>query len=161
MPRGKSLTLTDQAILGLFFIQRYRFLTIDQFARAAAINRSTASDQLRFMEWHDLLGHCGNTGLPGHGKTPKVYFLTRKGWEILLRESDIPPELIGGHKQVHLDARWSPQMYHRLRTVEYDDLGRDSCPQPAAPNNRENIFGIQNGETREAYRKGDNRLCGR
>jgi hypothetical protein len=118
MPRGKNLTLTDKATLGLFFIQRYRFLTIDQFARAAAINRSTASDQLRFMERHDLLGHCGNTGLPGHGKTPKVYFLTRKGWEILLRESDIPPELIGGHKQVHLDARWSPQMYHRLRTVD-------------------------------------------
>src|SRR5512132_1751492 len=105
MPRGKSLTLTDQAILGLFFIQRYRFLTIDQFARAADLNRSTASDQLRFMERHGLLNHFGNTGLPGHGKTPKAYLLTRKGWEILQRESAIPPELIGSHKQVHLDAR--------------------------------------------------------
>jgi hypothetical protein len=37
MPRGKALTLTDQATLGLFFIQRYRFLTIDQYARAAAL----------------------------------------------------------------------------------------------------------------------------
>jgi hypothetical protein len=118
VPRGKSLTLTDQAILGLFFIQRYRFLTIDQFARAADLNRSTASDQLRFMERHGLLNHFGNTGLPGHGKTPKAYLLMRKGWEILQRESDIPPELIGSHKQVHVDARWSPQMYHRLRTVD-------------------------------------------
>jgi hypothetical protein len=118
MPRGKALTLTDQATLGLFFIQRYRFLTTDQFARAAALNRSTAADQLRFLERHGLLGYFGNTGLAGHGKTPKAYFLTRRGWEMLSRESDIPPELLGPHKEIHVEARWSPQMYHRLRTVD-------------------------------------------
>ena len=118
MPRGSSLTLPDSTVLGLFFIQRYRFLTIDQFARAADLNRSTASDQLRFLERFCLLGHFGNTGLAGHGKTPKAYFLTRKGWEMLLRESDIPPELIGTHKEIKVEARWSPQMYHRLRTVD-------------------------------------------
>ena len=118
MPRGSSLTLPDSTVLGLFFIQRYRFLTIDQFARAADLNRSTASDQLRFLERFSLLGHFGNTGLAGHGKTPKAYFLTRKGWEMLIRESDIPPELIGSHKEIKVEARWSPQMYHRLRTVD-------------------------------------------
>jgi hypothetical protein len=118
MPRGQSFTLTDKAALGLFFIQRYRFLTIDQFARASDLNRSTASDQLRFMQRHGLLGHFGNTGLAGHGKTPKVYFLTRKGWEILHSESDIPPELIGSHKETHVHSRWSPQMFHRLHTVD-------------------------------------------
>jgi hypothetical protein len=118
MPRGKSFTLTAQAALGLFFIQRYRFLTIDQFARAGSLNRSTASDQLRFMERHGLLNHFGNTGLAGHGKTPKAYFLTRKGWEILVQESDIPLEFVGSYKQIHVDARWSPQMYHRLRTID-------------------------------------------
>jgi hypothetical protein len=45
MPRGAGFTLTRETALGLFFIQRYRFLTIDQFARAAALNRSTAVDQ--------------------------------------------------------------------------------------------------------------------
>ena len=64
------------------------------------------------------MGHFGNIGLPGYGRTPKVYFLTRKGWEILTRESDIPAELIGTHKETHVEARWSPQMYHRLRTVD-------------------------------------------
>ena len=118
MPRGSSLTLPQSTVLGLFFIQRYRFLTIDQFARAAGLNRSTASDQLRFLERFHLLEHFGNTGLSGHGKTPKAYFLTRKGWEMLLRESDIPPELIGSHKRIKVEARWSPQMYHRLRTVD-------------------------------------------
>lgn len=103
----------------MFFIQRYRFLTIDQFARAGGVaNRSTASDQLRFMERHGLLSHFGNTGLAGHGKTPKVYFLTRKGWDILTAEGGIPTELIGSYKRVHVEAAWSPQMYHRLRTVD-------------------------------------------
>ena len=35
-----------------------------------------------------------------------------------MRESDIPPELLGAHKGIHVEARWSPQMYHRLRTVD-------------------------------------------
>lgn len=65
-----------------------------------------------------MLGYFGNTGLAGHGKTPKAYFLTRKGWELLHRESDIPPELLGTHKEIKVEARWSPQMYHRLRTVD-------------------------------------------
>lgn len=118
MPRGAHLTLTESATAGLFFIQRYRFLTIDQYARATEANRSTAGDQLRFFERHGLLGYFGNTGLNGHGKTPKAYFLTRKGWEILQRESDIPPELLGTHKEIKVECRWSPQMYHRLRTVD-------------------------------------------
>src|SRR3954447_23153986 len=118
MPSARGLILTDGAVLGLFFIQRYRFLTIEQFARVSAMHRETASKQLRALELHRLLGHYGNITLPGFGRTPKVYFLTRKGWEILSRESDIPPELIGSHKEIHVEARWSPQMYHRLRTVD-------------------------------------------
>ncbi|MEL6961547.1 MAG: replication-relaxation family protein [Pseudomonadota bacterium] len=104
--------------MGLFFIQRYRFLTIDQYARAASVKRATASDQLRSLERHGILGHFGNVGLRGHGKTPKVYFLKRKGYELLLRESDIPQELIGPFKEAHTNTRWSPQMYHRLHTVD-------------------------------------------
>jgi hypothetical protein len=113
-----SLCLTEETTLGLFFIQRYRFLTIDQFARIAGLNRATARNRLRILERHGLLGHFGNTGLNGRGKTPKVYFLTRKGWDILTTEGTIPPELVGAHKEVKVDARWSPQMYHRLRTVD-------------------------------------------
>jgi hypothetical protein len=92
MPRGSTLTLTDSATLGLLFMQRYRFLTIDQFARSADLNRSTAADQLRHLERHGVLNHFGNTGL-GQGKTPKLCYLTRKGFELLRRESDIPRSL--------------------------------------------------------------------
>lgn len=92
MPRGKSLNVTAEAAIGLFFIQRYRFLTIDQYARIAGLNRITASHQLRFFELGGMLGHFGNTALAGHGKTPKVYYLTRKGFELLIAESDIPAD---------------------------------------------------------------------
>jgi predicted ArsR family transcriptional regulator len=89
MPRGKNLTLTEAAAFGLFFIQRYRFLTIDQFARITGINRSTASGQLLFLERQGYLHHFGNTKLSGHGKTPKAYFLTRKGFELSINAYSI------------------------------------------------------------------------
>src|SRR5918911_226505 len=114
MPKGKSLTLTEEAAIGLFFIQRYRFLTIDQFARIAGLNRTTASHQLRFLELAGMLGYFGNAKLGGQGKTPKVYFLTRKGFDLLASESDIPADLLGSYKEVKVEAAWSPQMYHRL-----------------------------------------------
>jgi Replication-relaxation len=118
MPRGMVVTLSNKTADGLFFMQRYRYLTIDQYARAAHLNRSTARDQLHHMERHGLLGYFGNTGLAGHGKTPKAYYLTRKGWNLLLNESDIPQEILGSYKEVKVEAAWSPQMYHRLRTVD-------------------------------------------
>src|SRR3954452_11417110 len=118
MPSTRGLILTDGAVLGLFFIQRYRFLTIEQFARVSAMHRETASKQLRALELHRLLGHYGNITLPGYGRPPKVYFLTRKGWDILCRESATPPERIGTYKESHDEAGCSPQMFHRLRAVD-------------------------------------------
>jgi hypothetical protein len=110
--------LTEEGSVGLFAIQRYRFLTVDQYARMTALRPDTASKQLLRYERGGLLGFLGNTGIRGYGKTPKVYFLTRKGFELLHRESGIPPELLGTHKDIKVESRWSPQMYHRLRTVD-------------------------------------------
>jgi hypothetical protein len=36
----------------------------------------------------------------------------------LRSESGIPEELLGAHKEVKTEASWSPQMYHRLRTID-------------------------------------------
>jgi Replication-relaxation len=93
MPESVLLTLTEKATAGLFCVQRYRFLTIDQFARASGLHYITAANKLRFFQQHGLLGHFGNTGVRGNGKTPKAYFLTRKGFEFLAAESAIPAEL--------------------------------------------------------------------
>jgi hypothetical protein len=118
MAQGAALTLTLPAVLGLFFIQRYRFLTITQFATASGLSRHRAEDLLRAWERRGMLGHFGCVCIPGHGKTPKVYYLKRKGWELLRRESDIPDDLLGPFVQTHVEAHWSPQMYHRLRLID-------------------------------------------
>jgi Fic family protein len=65
-------SVTHGALLGLFYIQRYRFLTIGQYARTALLNYDTATKQLRRFEERGLLGYFGNTGIRGYGKTPKV-----------------------------------------------------------------------------------------
>jgi Replication-relaxation len=113
-----TISLTDTAALGLYFIHRYRFLTIEQYTRAAGVKRDAASERLREMERHGFLGHFGNVGIRGYGKVPKAYFLTRKGYELLTRETDIPEKLFEPHKDTHVAARWSPKMYHRLRTID-------------------------------------------
>ena len=118
MPISVPVTLTENATVGLFCIQRYRFLTIGQFARIACLHRSTAVTKLRLYEEQGFLGHFGNTGVRGYGKTPKAYFLTRKGWELLASESGVPPEVLGSYKEVKVEAAWSPQMYHRLATID-------------------------------------------
>jgi hypothetical protein len=118
MPRGNNFAFSIQSLLGLFYIHRYTFLTIPQFARITGYNYSTASDQLRLLERHKILGHFGNIALAGAVKAPKVYFLTRKGWEILNEEADLPQELISKFKQVHTASKWSPQMFHRLKTID-------------------------------------------
>src|SRR4051794_26612710 len=112
------VSLTDTAALGLYFIHRYRFLTIEQYARVAGVRRKAASERLHLLNRHGFLGHFGNVGTKGTGKMPKAYFLTRKGYQLLTRETDIPEELFEPHKETHVAARWSPKMFHRLRTID-------------------------------------------
>src|SRR3954453_22539509 len=118
MEPGESLIVTPGAVLGLFYIQRYRFLTITQVARVTGLSYHHTADLLRGFESRGHVGYFGHVRIPGHGKTPKAYYLKRKGWELLKRESDIPDELLGTFVETHLEASWSPQMYHRLRLID-------------------------------------------
>src|SRR3954449_1934283 len=95
MEPGESLIVTPGAILGLFYLQRYRFLTITQVARVTGLSYHHTADLLRGFAARGHVGHFGHVRIPGHGKTPKAYYLKRKGWELLRRASDIP----GYHRQ--------------------------------------------------------------
>jgi hypothetical protein len=75
-PRG--LMLTRGTLTGLSFIQKYRFLTIPQFARTANFSIFHARDVLRTLEGRGALGFFGYVSIPGQGRTPKVYYLKRK-----------------------------------------------------------------------------------
>src|SRR4051794_2542348 len=117
MERGESLIVTPGAVLGLFFMQRYRFLTITQFAAVTGLSYKHTADLLRGFESRGHIGYFGHVRIPGHGKTPKAYYIKRKGWELLRRAGDIPEELIGSFIEAHREETWSPQMYHRLRLL--------------------------------------------
>src|SRR3954451_10448401 len=118
MEPGESLIVTPGAVLGLFYLQRYRFLTITQVARVTGLSYHHTADLLRGFAARGHVGHFGHVRIPGHGKTPKAYYLKRKGWELLRRASDIPEELIGAFVEAHREETWSPQMYHRLRLLD-------------------------------------------
>jgi hypothetical protein len=47
MEPGESLIVTPGAVLGLFYLQRYRFLTITQVARVTGLSYHHTADLLR------------------------------------------------------------------------------------------------------------------
>jgi hypothetical protein len=118
MPDVQSApTLAPGSLRGLLFIYRYRFLTIEQFAKVAGFSYYHSAEILRRFEKRGLLGFFGHVAIPAQGKTPKVYFLTKRGYDVLARESEAPEE-IGPFQPVHQEVSWTPQMFHRLRLLD-------------------------------------------
>lgn len=118
MHKTPALSLSSAGFMGLFFIQRYRFLTINQFAKASGLSVYRAQNLLHTLEARGLLHYFGNVPIAGYGKTPKAYYLTRRGFEMLRRESGIPDDMLGSFVEPARESSWSPQMYHRLRLVD-------------------------------------------
>jgi hypothetical protein len=118
MPVSKGIAISEATLRGIYFIHRYRFLTIAQFAKVTGFSNYHAAEILRRLEKLGACGYFGGVFLPGSGKTPKVYFLRRRGFEYLLTESDFPPENIGEFVEVNQELTWTPQMYHRLRLLD-------------------------------------------
>jgi hypothetical protein len=106
------------ALRGLSLIQKYRFLTIPQFAKIANFSYYHSAVVLRRYERRKLVAFFGFVPIPAQGKTPKLYFLTRKGYDLVLAESSHSAEELGPFIPVHQDVSWTPQMYHRLRLLD-------------------------------------------
>src|SRR5690242_5270486 len=79
MRERRGIQLSDSTITGLSFIHKYRFLTISQFAAVTGYSLYHGGELLRGLEKSKALGFFGFTSIPGQGKTPKVYFLRKKG----------------------------------------------------------------------------------
>src|SRR5690242_18470698 len=109
------MQLTAPVLAGLHFLQKYRYLTISQFARVAKLSEYHTRETLRAFERLGFLGFFGFTSLPGAGRTPKVYFLKKKGYDVLASESDGDIEAF---VDIHPELAWTPQMYHRLRIID-------------------------------------------
>ncbi|WP_247226119.1 replication-relaxation family protein, partial [Yoonia sp. F2084L] len=82
------LSISDVTLRALSAINAYRYLTVVQVATITGVNTKSASEMLLRLERHGLLDHFGNVGIRGYGKTPKVYFLTRRGHAVFSEEME-------------------------------------------------------------------------
>ena len=113
-----GLVLTDATLRALHFIYQYRYLTVSQVTAITGLHPKSTSGMLLRLEREKLVGFFGNIGIRGYGKTPKVYFLTKTGHATLQTEGEFTGLDVGDYKPINITTRWSPQMYHRLATLD-------------------------------------------
>ncbi len=118
MASTADILLTEQTLIALRFIHEYRYLTVNQVAQVTGLRPKSASEMLLRLERQKLLSHFGNVGVRGYGKTPKVYYLTKRGHALLAEESEFAGEPVSPYKPINVSSRWSPQMYHRIATLD-------------------------------------------
>src|SRR3954470_21081259 len=118
MLRGKGLSLTAGTLTGLVAMHKYRILAIPQFARISGLTYKHAAEVLLDIERRGIIGYLGYTSIPGHGKTPKIYFLTRRDFTYLANETALSSEEVKAFREVSSELAWTPQMYHRLRILD-------------------------------------------
>lgn len=118
MAAKSAASITPATLQGLLAMHRYRLLSVDQFARSAGLKASHVRDVLRVLERKKLLGSIGNVGLRGGSKAPKLYYLTRSGYDAMLDAGGLFAEDVGGYVRPHTSTGWTPVMAHRMTTVD-------------------------------------------
>lgn len=99
-------------------ICRYRYLTINQVAVISELRPKSASDLLLRLERRKLLASFGNVGIRGYGKTPKLYYLTKRGYGLLAEELEAQDRPVPPYREINITSRWSPIMFHRIDTLD-------------------------------------------
>jgi hypothetical protein len=107
------------------------------------------------LERWGLIGWFGFVGIPGQGKAPKVYYLRRKGYDILCSEARVFADQIEPFSDVQ--AAWTPYMYHRLRII--DCLISAEVAAPCAFGNGKSFCGIPHEKTPGRASQGNNGFC--
>ena len=118
MVKVVSVSVTEVNLAALSAIWEYRYLSVNQVATICGLQPKSASEMLLRLERNGLLDHFGNVGIRGYGKTPKVYFLKKRGHAILAEERSAIGQETGPFRPVNVSTRWSPLMYHRMATLD-------------------------------------------
>lgn len=113
-----NFSLSPLSIAALEAILRYRYLTVNQVATICGTRPKSASELLLRLERQKFLGHFGNVGIRGYGKTPKVYFCTKRGHALMAQEYEAFGQAVPTFQPINISSRWSPLMYHRLATLD-------------------------------------------
>ncbi len=118
MVKSIDLTVTEVTLAALSAILEYRYLSVKQVAVIAGVRDKSASELLLKLERYGALSHFGNSGLYGAGKTPKVYYLTKRGYRLLADEFEAMGRHVAPFKAVNMNSKWSPVMFHRMATLD-------------------------------------------
>lgn len=118
MGRIANITISEAALNALQIVSRYRYLSVNQIATIVGIKPKTASETLLRLERQNVLASFGNTGIRGYGKTPKMYYLTKSGHSLLRQECEVLGVDVEPYRQINVNSRWSPVMFHRLATLD-------------------------------------------
>jgi hypothetical protein len=109
-----DIALSDKTRAGIRFLADMRLVTIEHFANASSISARHAGDFLHASKLKGYLGQAGGIPLGGQGRAPKIYFLTRKGWDNYTESEEISlPPFVNARPR----TSWSQSMGHRLQTV--------------------------------------------
>ena len=111
------MNLAGDDLVALFYMQKYTFLTIGQAVKVIDRGRSYQGmgRRLREIAEDGLIGGFGGHRI-GFVNVPKVYFLKRRGYEVL-RDNGFSDELLGRFKEKS-EPTWSPQTNHRLHLID-------------------------------------------
>lgn len=111
------MNFSDDDIVMLFYLQKYGLLTIKQAVEAIDNKRSyqNIGRRLRSMADNGFVDFFGGHRV-GFINVPKVYFIKKKGYELLI-DNELPLELLGNFKE-RSSPSWSAQMKHRLHLVD-------------------------------------------
>jgi hypothetical protein len=118
LSKGFDLSVTEVTVAALSAICAYRYLTVKQVATIVGLRPKSASEMLLNLERKQLLGSFGNTGIRGYGKTPKLYFLKKRGHVVLAEELEAKDQPVPPFRQINMSSRWSPLMFHRVDTLD-------------------------------------------
>ena len=101
-----------------YYLQKYRYLTIEQARLAAGDGKSyqTTARRLRTLQAHNFLSSYGGHR-EGYINTPKIYFLTPKGYTLLETESGISPDLLEPFKRTS-KPHWTIKTMHRIKLID-------------------------------------------
>lgn len=113
-----DLAVTPVTLCALSSILRYRYLTVNQVAAICGLRPKSASELLLRLERQKLLASFGNVGIRGYGKTPKVYFATKRGHAVVAEEFEAAGQDVPPFRQINVTSRWSPLMFHRIATLD-------------------------------------------
>lgn len=118
MVRIADIVVSETILNALAAISRYSYLSVNQVATITGLRPKSASEMLLRLERQKLLSSFGNTGIRGYGKTPKVYYLTKGGYRLFAEEAEALCWDVAPYRPANVTSRWSPQMFHRLDTLD-------------------------------------------